>query len=160
MNSKLPLFIYVLLAMLIIPGTLLSQTATPTQRVFEGPLYDPHMDNHLKAPPIGSEIGMFGYQIREVEDHLRFLGAKNHSYAFGKYSRMTLSVYLLTLSFSKERRLAAVLIEPRPPYAVIGPEARKFFIDIFVGENGIQSLNDLSMQISGNRLELKYIGKP
>jgi len=140
-------------------ANLSGQTATPTQRVFEGPMYDPHMDNHLKSPEKGKEIGLFGHPIRSVEDHLRFLGAKNHSYAFGKYSRMTLSVYLITLLFDKERRLGGVKIEPRPPYKTIGPEARKFFLDVFTGGAGAQALNEFSMEIAGNRLELNYTGK-
>jgi len=159
MNLKITILLFSILSIIFFSGAVFAQTASPTQRTFDGPMYDPHMDNHLKTPPIGSEVGLFGHPIREVEDHLRFLGAKNHSYAFGKHSRMVISVYLVTLSFDKERRLGGVLVEPRPPYKVIGPEARKFFLDVFVGEGGLKVMNEISMQLSSGRLELKYSGR-
>lgn len=118
------------------------------------PLYDPTMDNHLKSPAMGKEIGLFGKPIKEVEEYMRFLGAKNHSYAFGKYSRMTLSIYLVTLYFDRERKLGGFAVEPRPPYKVIGPDARKYFLEVFVGENDLSRFDSV---FASGRLELRYV---
>jgi hypothetical protein len=128
-------------------------SASLQPRNFSVPLYDPNMDNHLKVPDKGEVIGLFGRPIGEVEEYLRFLGAKKHSYAFGKYSRMTLSVYLVTLFFDRDRRLGGFSVEPRPPYRVIGAEARKFFLDIMIGK---ADLSRFSTIIAADRLELKY----
>ncbi len=112
------------------------------------------MDNHLKSPATGKEIGLFGKPIKDVEEYMRFLGAKNHSYAFGKYSRMTLSIYLVTLYFDRDRKLGGFAVEPRPPYKVIGPDARKYFLEVFVGENDLSRFDSL---FASGRLELRYI---
>lgn len=130
-----------------------SGTASPTSPKNMGPLYDPSMDNHLKAPETGGEIGLFGRPIGEVEENLRFLGGKNHSYAFGKYSCMTLSVYLVTLYFDRDRKLGGFAVQPRPPYKVIGPDARKFFMDIFVAGG---DLSKFETKIAAEKLEIRY----
>jgi len=116
-------------------------------------LYDPMMDNHLKAPPAGQEIGIFGMPVGMVEEMLRANGAKNYSYAFGKYSRLIISAYIVTLYFDRERTVGGVSVEPRPPYQTIEPEARSFFIDLFL--NGAD-LSSFETNISSTRLELKY----
>lgn len=115
--------------------------------------FDPFMDNHLRAPEPGKKLGIFGKPIKEVEGILREYGAKNYSYAFGKYSRMSMSAYLITMYFDRNRRLAGVTIEPKPPYKGIAPEARKFFMDLFLKESGLQNFKAL---ITQDRLELKY----
>ncbi len=120
------------------------------------PLYDPSMDNRLQSPASGDEIGLFGQGIKEVEEKMRFLGAKNHSYAFGKYSRMILSVYLITMYFDKDRRLGSVEISPQPPFDAIGPEARKFFLETFFAGADVSSFD---IKIARDRLELRYLPK-
>jgi len=117
-------------------------------------LYDPMMDNHMKAPPAGKEIGAFGMPVSRVEDMLRANGAKNYSYAFGKYSRLVISAYIVTIYFDRERLVGGIAIEPRPPYQTIEPEARAFFLDLFL--NGAD-LSNFETNISGTRLELKYM---
>ncbi len=116
-------------------------------------LYDPMMDNHLKAPPAGQEIGVFGMPVNTVEQMLRANGAKNYSYAFGKYSRMVISAYIITIYFDRSRTVGGISVEPRPPYQTIEPEARSFFIDLFL--NGAD-LSSFETNISSTRLELKY----
>lgn len=118
------------------------------------PLYDPYMDNHLKAPASGKEIGLFGLPVKQVEDMLRNSGAKNHSYAFGKYSRLVFSVYLVTLYFDKERKLGGFSIEPRPPYKTVEPGARQFFMDTFLKG---ADLSRFSITMASNILEIKYM---
>lgn len=130
-----------------------SGSATESSPIGGIQLYDPVMDNHLRAPVSGEEIGLFGKPINEVESYMRFLGAKNHSYAFGKYSRMVLSVYLVTLYFDRERKLGGFAVEPRPPYSVIGPDARKYFLEVFVGNNDLSRFESI---FASDRLELRY----
>lgn len=115
--------------------------------------FDPYMDNFLRAPDPADKLGLFGKPIKEVEGTLREYGAKNYSYAFGKYSRMSLSVYIITMYFDRNRRLAGISVEPRPPYTKIAPDARKFFMDVFLSES---SLSRFKALISNEKLELKY----
>jgi len=117
-------------------------------------LYDPMMDNHMKAPPAGQEIGAFGMPVSRVEDMLRANGAKNYSYAFGKYSRLVISAYIVTIYFDRARAVGGISVEPRPPYQTIEPEARAFFLDMFL--NGAD-LTHFETNISSTRLELKYM---
>ncbi len=137
-----------------------SKTEDPKQPVasestgvkFNGiPVYDPFMDNHLKAPI--ENIGLFGLKIRDVERVLRNHGAKDYSYAFGKYSKMNLSVYVLTMYFDRDQKVGGVSIEPKPPFSKIEPNARKFFMDLFLKGNDISKFRTL---ISSGRLELRY----
>lgn len=116
-------------------------------------LYDPMMDNHMKAPPAGKEIGAFGMSVSRVEDILRANGAKNYSYAFGKYSRLVISAYIVTLYFDRTRMVGGISIEPRPPYQTIEPEARAYFLDLFLDG---ADLSQFETNISSTRLELKY----
>jgi len=127
-------------------------TTNPTA-AFSSALYDPNMDNHLVAPSQGSEIGIFGMPIGRVEDLLRANGARNYSYVFGKYSRMALSVYIVTIYFDRRRAVGGISVEPRKPYQSIEPEARKFFMDLFLN-NG--DLSKFEANISSARFELKY----
>ncbi|MGM0600512.1 MAG: hypothetical protein ACQETH_11940 [Candidatus Rifleibacteriota bacterium] len=133
------------------------ETATQTQNVepeFSGiNSYDPYMDNHLHAPPSEKPIGLFGKPIKEVEKILDQYGAKNYSYAFGKYSRMRISPYLLTMYFNRQRRLGGLAVEPMAPFKYIAPSARKFFIGLFLQN---QSMEKFKSIISRNRLELRY----
>ena len=137
------------------PGT--KAPATSTQQVeptTPGVVsYDPYMDNHLHAPPADKPIGLFGRPIREVEKILDQYGAKNYSYAFGKYSRMRISPYLLTMYFDRQKRLGGLSVEPMAPYKVIAPAARKFFLELFLENKGMGSFETI---ISSNRLELRY----
>jgi hypothetical protein len=127
--------------------------ASPTTGLTSDSLYNPTMDNHLKAPPPGKEIGAFGLPVSRVEDLLRANGAKNYSYAFGKYSRMVISAYIVTIYFDRARIVGGVSVEPKPPYQTIEPEARKFFMDLFL-KNG--DLSNFEVNISSTRFELKY----
>ncbi len=111
------------------------------------------MDNHLKAPPQGQEIGAFGLPVGKVEELLRANGAKNYSYAFGKYSRMAISAYIVTIYFDRSRLVGGIAVEPRPPYKTIEPEARKFFMDLFLNN---ADLSNFETNISSARFELKY----
>jgi|GEM_PF-2958005 len=113
--------------------------------------YDPLRDNLLKAPAIPS--GLFGLHVKDVEQMLRKYGAKPYSYAFGKHSRMAFSVYLITLMFDKERRLGAVVVDPRAPFTKIEPQAQKFIIDLFLKT---ADLNKFTTIISKSKLEIKY----
>ncbi|GAB4273391.1 MAG: hypothetical protein Kow0029_13040 [Candidatus Rifleibacteriota bacterium] len=130
-----------------------SGTSGGAQKGFSMNKYDPYLDNHLKAPPPGHAIGLFGKPIKEVENILRQYGAKNYSYAFGKYSRMSLSAYLITMYFDRERRLGGISVEPMKPYKIIAPEARKFFKDLFLKKGDISKFKTI---IAGNRLEMRY----
>ncbi len=116
-------------------------------------LYDPMMDNHLIAPLPGQEIGAFGLSVRQVEDMLRANGAKNYSYAFGKYSRMVISAYIVTIYFDRSRIVGGISVEPRPPYQTIEPEARKFFQELFLSN---ADMSNFEANISSTRFELKY----
>lgn len=132
------------------------EPAQPAQPAKEGAaktLYDPAMDNHLVAPAAGNEIGLFGLPIGKVEEALRANGAKNHSYAFGKYSRMHLATYFITVYFDRERRVGGFSVEPKSPYKTIEPEARKFFMDFFMKDC---DLSRFEANIGGSRLEIKY----
>jgi len=115
--------------------------------------YDPYLDNHMRAPAPEAGLGLFGMKIKDVEQVLRQYGAKNYSYAFGKYSRMTISAYLVTMYFDRERRLGGVAIEPKPPYQAIAPDARKFFFDLFLKDGDLSKFRAV---IANDRLELKY----
>ena len=118
-------------------------------------VYDPYLDNLLKSPQEGVKNGLFGYRISEVEKYLKTHGARNHSYAFGKYSRMVLSKYLLIISFDKNKRVGAVKIEPREPNTKVLPNAREFFMSVFLGD---ANASDYSISVSGSSLEIKYLG--
>ncbi|MDD3000531.1 MAG: hypothetical protein PHF29_02130 [Candidatus Riflebacteria bacterium] len=118
-------------------------------------VYDPYLDNLLKAPQTGVKNGLFGYKISEVERYLKTHGARNHSYAFGKYSRMVLSKYLLIISFDKNKRVGAVKINPIPPNDKILSNAREFFMSVFLGD---ANASDFSISVSSSSLEIKYLG--
>ncbi|MDD2998406.1 MAG: hypothetical protein PHV05_05040 [Candidatus Riflebacteria bacterium] len=135
----------------IASGTYEGQAATPGSPSV--PQYDPGMDNHLKAPPVGMETGLLGLPVSKVEERLRFQGAKNHSYAFGKYSRLTFSVYLVTLYFDKERRVGGFSVEPRKPYKTVEPEARRFFMETFLKDSDLSKFN---VVMAADRLEVRY----
>ena len=116
--------------------------------------FDPFLDNHLKAPPDGITVGKFGRTIKQVEDELRLMGAKNYSYAFGKYSKMILSSYQITLSFDVNKRLGMVEIVPRPPLKTIEIKAQDFFIKLFTEG---ADMSQVGILLSSNKLELKFI---
>ena len=116
--------------------------------------FDPFIDNHLKAPPDGINVGKFGRTIKQVEDELRLMGAKNHSYAFGKYSKMILSSYLITLSFDVNKRLGMVEISPKYPLKTIESKAQEFFIKLFTEG---ADMTQVGITVSSNRLVLKFI---
>jgi hypothetical protein len=114
-------------------------------------VYDAAMDNLLMSP--AEPIGLFGLPVREVESILRTYGARPYSYAFGKYSRMTFSVYLITLRFDRHRRLGAISVEPRPPFSDLESSAREFFMRLFLQGGNLSRFNTV---IAGNRLEIRY----
>ena len=116
--------------------------------------FDPFLDNHLKAPPDGITVGKFGRTIKQVEDELRLMGAKNYSYAFGKYSKMILSSYQITLSFDVNKRLGMVEIAPKPPLKTIELKAQDFFIKLFTEG---ADMSQVGIVLSSNKLELKFI---
>ncbi|HAE37508.1 MAG TPA: hypothetical protein DCG57_02580 [Candidatus Riflebacteria bacterium] len=116
-------------------------------------VYDPAMDNHLKAPSQDQQVGLFGLPISRVENMLMANGAKKHSYAFGKYSRLTLSVYLVTVYFDRDRLVGAFSVEPRPPYKTVEPDARQFFMEMFLKD---ADLSRFEANIASSRLEVKY----
>ena len=113
--------------------------------------YDPNLDNRLFAPKIPE--GLFGMKIRDVEGVLRNYGAKPHSYAFGKHSKMTFSVYILTLYFDRERRLGRLEVAPRPPFSSIEPNARHFLMTLFLQGADVQQFRTI---ISPGKLEITY----
>ncbi len=117
------------------------------------PVYDPAMDNHLKAPAHSEKTGLFGLTVKQVEEALRFQGAKNHSYAFGKYSRMTFSAYLITIFFDRERKVGGFLVEPRAPYRSIEPNARDYFMQTFLKG---ADLSKFAITVASDKLEVKF----
>lgn len=119
---------------------------------FEAVPYDPSMDNHLKAPA-DKTIGMFGMPVREAETILKNYGAKSFSYAFGKYSRLSLASYIVTLHFDRQRKVAGISITARPPFTRIEAKAREFFLELFLDGNDLSSFDTI---MSGDLLELKY----
>lgn len=116
--------------------------------------FDPYLDNHLKSPPEGIIIGKFGKQIKVVEGELRLLGAKHYSYAFGKYSKMILSYYIITLNFDVNKRVGEIEIVPKPPLKSIEQKAQDFFIKLFTEG---ADMSQIALTISSNKLTLKYI---
>lgn len=134
-----------------------SQSATPVPRQESANsgtmLYDPMMDNHLAAPLAAENTGLFGLSIGEVENILRANGAKNYSYAFGKYSRMILAAYVVTIYFSRDKKVGGFSVEPKPPYQTIEPEARRFFMDLFLKD---ADLSLFEANIGASRLEFIY----
>lgn len=133
-----------------------AQPQQTTQQQPAGPVvpkYDPYMDNHLKAPDADQPVGLFGLPVKQVEDMLKFQGAKNHSYAFGKYSRLTMSAYLVTIYFDKQRKVGGFLIEPRQPYKTVAPGAREFFLDTFLKG---ADLSKFAIKMASDRLEVTY----
>ena len=133
-------------------GGVASQTR-PIKK-FTVPVYDPYMDNHLTSP--AKKIGLFGQDIREVEKTLKKYGAKNYSYAFGKYSRMAFSIYLVTMYFDKSRKLGGVSISPKLPYKKVESGAKSFFLELFLGKNDISEFRTL---FADDKLELRYYPK-
>ncbi len=133
-----------------------AQPQQPAQQQPTGPVvpkYDPYMDNHLKAPDADGPVGLFGLPVKQVEEMLKFQGAKNHSYAFGKYSRLTMSVYLVTIYFDKQRKVGGFLIEPRQPYKTVAPGAREFFLETFLKG---ADLSKFAIKMASDRLEVTY----
>ncbi len=133
-----------------------AQPQQTTQQQPAGPVvpkYDPYMDNHLKAPDADQPVGLFGLPVKQVEDMLKFQGAKNHSYAFGKYSRLTMSAYLVTIYFDKQRKVGGFLIEPRQPYKTVAPGAREFFLETFLKG---ADLSKFAIKMASDRLEVTY----
>ncbi|NLI79394.1 MAG: hypothetical protein GX442_23480 [Candidatus Riflebacteria bacterium] len=92
--------------------------------------YDPAMDNRLTSP--ATPQGLFGRPILEVERTLRAYGARPYSYAFGKYSRLTFSVYLITLLFDRERKLGGVVVSPKPPFTQVEPKVQQYLMKVFL----------------------------
>jgi len=113
--------------------------------------FDPFMDNHLAAPDVPQ--GVFGMQVREVENILRAYGAKPHSYAFGKQSRMLLAVYLITIQFDRTRKVGAILIEPKPPFKKIESTAQTFFMQLFMRDLHPSSFRTL---ITPEKISISY----
>lgn len=118
---------------------------------FRMDVYNPEMDNFLQAPRL--PIGLFGRSVKDVEGIIKSLGGKPYSYAFGKYSRMTLSVYLVTLLFDRERRLGAVRIDPRPPFVQVEGKARAFFLKMFLHQ---ADLTQFHVVMAPEYLEIAY----
>ncbi|MBF0545682.1 MAG: hypothetical protein HQM08_14660 [Candidatus Riflebacteria bacterium] len=116
------------------------------------PTYDPAMDNKTIAP--SSPIGLFGMPIGEVEETLKNYGAKPFSYAFGKYSRLTFSVYLLTLYFDKKRNLGEVEISPIPPFQRVEPKASDFLIKLLIQGNDLSKFKVLK---NATNLDIRYL---
>ncbi len=133
-----------------------SPQQAPAQQQPAGPVipkYDPYMDNHLRAPEADKPVGLFGLPVKQVEEMLKFQGAKNHSYAFGKYSRLTMSVYLVTIYFDKQRKVGGFLIEPRHPYKTVAPGAREFFLETFLRD---ADPSKFAIKMASDRLEVTY----
>lgn len=133
-----------------------SPTPAPTPTPPAGqvvPTYNPAMDNHVKAPVANSGTGLFGLPVKQVEDALRFQGAKNHSYAFGKYSRMVFSAYLITIFFDRERKVGGFSIEPREPFKTVEPGARDYFMQTFLKG---ADLSKFAITMASDRLEVQY----
>ncbi|HEY9070933.1 MAG TPA: hypothetical protein VIV61_11815 [Candidatus Ozemobacteraceae bacterium] len=135
-----------------------SYVASPTVRppsatIASGALagYDPFMDNHLSAPVAAQ--GMFGRPVKEVERVFRAYGAKPYSYAFGKYSRLQLSVYLVTILFDRNRNVGEIQVEPRPPYKVIEPTARSFFLQLITRDTRPDEFETI---MTPAKLSIKY----
>jgi hypothetical protein len=116
--------------------------------------FDPFVDNHLKAP--ADVQGLFGRPIKEVEEILRSYGAKPYSYAFGKHSRMTFSVYLVTLAFDRDRNLGKIVVDPKPPFSKIEPQAQMFFMNLFL-DNADKSL--FRTILARASMEISFAGK-
>jgi hypothetical protein len=135
-------------------GGAVASGTKPVKRGFTVPVYDPYMDNHLSSPV--KKIGLFGEDIRDVEKTLKKYGAKSYSYAFGKYSRMSFSIYLVTMYFDKARKLGGVSISPKLPYKKVEPGAKSFFLELFLGKNDISEFRTL---FADDRLELRYFPK-
>ncbi len=130
----------------------LAPLVSPTTRLGTDTVqYDAAMDNRLKSPP-GPE-GLFGRSILEVERQLRSYGARPYSYAFGKYSRMTFSVYFLTLMFDRYRRLGAVIVSPKPPFTQVEPQVQQFLLKIFLASADLSKFQTILGQ---NRLEIWF----
>ena len=116
--------------------------------------YDPFLDNHLRTPARGENHGKFGLPIKDIENDLSNYGAKNHSYAFGKHSRLVLGPYFITLCFDINRRLGIAVIKPKAPLKTIEPKAKDFFIDYFTSG---ADMEHISIMISEDNLQLKYV---
>ncbi len=115
--------------------------------------FDPQMDNHLIAPK--TPMGLFGLPISEVESVLRTYGARPYSYAFGKYSRMSFSVYLLTLWFDRNRRLGELVVTPKPPISGVETQARSFLLQLFLKG---ADLSQFTAEFAPGTLRIKYVG--
>ncbi len=116
--------------------------------------FSPAMDNKLKAPSSNESIGLFGLNVIKVERMLRDEGAVMHSYAFGKYSKLRLAGYNITLFFDKERNLGKISIftednSDMPAYV------RKVFTDYFLQG---ASLQKFALSMLQNGLEISYLG--
>lgn len=136
------------------PTTPTAPVVSPDQpQPYQAPVYDPAMDNHLIAPAAEEQLGLFGQPVSKVENLLLANGARRHSYAFGKYSRLILSVYMVTVYFDRNRRVGAFSVEPRPPYKTVEPDARKFFFDMFL--KGVD-LSRFQANLANTKLEVRY----
>lgn len=130
-----------------------SQSVLPQTPAVTVPVYDPFIDNHLKAPASDKTTGLFGMKVKQVEERLKSLGARSHSYAFGKYSRMIMSAYLITIYFDRERRVGGFLVEPRRPYTTLEPAAREYFMNTFLEG---ADLAKFAITMAGDHLEIQY----
>jgi hypothetical protein len=140
-------------------------TEPPSEQVGEGVagsevpppsfVYDPYLDNHLRAPAKGLGTSLFGLKIGEAENILLGQGARNNSYAFGKYSRMRLSKYLIELNFNREKRVGAVKVTPVKPYNSVPPKAREYFMQIIMGDADV---SQFKLSIAADELDIKYQG--
>ncbi len=113
--------------------------------------YDPSMDNRLTSP--ASPQGLFGRPILEVERLLRAHGARPYSYAFGKYSRMTFSVYLITLLFDRERKLGGVVVSPKPPFTQVEPQVQQYLMKVFLPQGDLTGFQTI---LGRHRLEIWF----
>ena len=59
------------------------------------------------------------------------------------------------ISFDKNKRVGAVKIEPIAPNNKVLPNAREFFMSVFLGD---ANASDYSISVSGSSLEIKYLG--
>lgn len=125
-----------------------TSTSTSTSRIQH---YDPFLENKLRSP--NKREGMFGLLVKEVENYLISLGAKPYSYAFGKYSRLKFSVYMITMLFDKNRKLGGLIVTPIPPFRKIEYKFKEFIIKTFLSGADISKFETI---ITNNKIEIWY----